>query len=284
MPEGAVHGAAVVPEHHVVVLPLVDVLEAWLQRVREQFAYQRVALVLRHAHDAADVQRAEIQHLAAGLGVRPHQRVRHGREVRVLVFPRREPRAARVVEAHIVQIREEVIHGLERCDACLRGGIEFVPRARGVDPARLPAVGGALDHPQQRTCVRRGGEGEIRVPRDAPVDVRAIEVVDRAGGAVFVGEQDEFGIALEPEARDGVHFQFAEATAQREQRLGGIRHAAEEHDAVRDPRLAQGGRSGGVLQGCGGKAGDRDADVAGEGVCGETHGRLLVSGPACVER
>ena len=56
MAEGAVHGAPVVPEHDIVVLPDVDVPEARLQRVRDQLRDQRVAfrrVPLRHLVHAA---------------------------------------------------------------------------------------------------------------------------------------------------------------------------------------------------------------------------------------
>ena len=138
--------APVVPDDHVVVVPIMDVLKLRLHDMRDQAFDESVAVRCWHALHMVDVECADIQHLALRFRMHPDERVQHRREMGVIVFARRDPHAAGFVEAHLLQTGPKMIDSLQVSDLRLGVDVQFVIGQCEVEPAGLSAILCLADH------------------------------------------------------------------------------------------------------------------------------------------
>ena len=80
----AMHGAAIVPDHHVALAPGVGMHEARLRGVLDQVHQQQPAVGDRHADDVRGVA-GDVERLAGEPGWRAHHALRHRRQARELL-------------------------------------------------------------------------------------------------------------------------------------------------------------------------------------------------------
>src|SRR5450830_531109 len=136
------HQRAVIPEHHVMRRPAVPIHMLRLDTVCEQFAEQQAALVVGQANNAGGEMLADEQRLAAGLGMRAHDRMHY--RLNLVDLCLRQRRAERTAAAQLFILRQIAVfraRPARRCAArpaaCRRPDAYWRTAYRRLQPAAL---------------------------------------------------------------------------------------------------------------------------------------------------
>jgi hypothetical protein len=276
---GQVDGGAVVPEHQVMRLPAVPVLELRLDHVCEQPAQQRVALRPLQLGDVGGEALIDEQRLAAGGGVDPHHRMGHRRHRLGLVRGQAGPQRALGLLRHVAGA--VVVHGREAFDLRLGGVVQRVIGRGHADEQRV-----ALDRRQrlgvqQRSQARLGLVGQVGMPVAPGIgQAQRLAILPR-----LVRDDQDLRMPGQVEMVLHMDLQLAEAAAEVDVLLRRDPLVAEHHDRVRLEQRLDPGEGGVVRRGGEVEPGDLEAQQPGQGTGGEGHGGVSVSvelrGSAC---
>jgi hypothetical protein len=221
---GQVHRRAVVPEHHVVRLPLVaiDVFRAGAQV--EQLGQQRAALVLGQADDAGREMLADEQRLAARFRMRAPDRVHDGLDLVDLRLG--QVRAPRIALLQVGVARQVAVLRLRTLDGALQVRRQAVPGRVLVGEQRVAADGRQLLRVQHRAQARRFLVRQVGMPQ-----VAGVAQADRLAVFADVRNDQHLGLFGQLELAQHVDLQGAEAAAERHL-LGGRDALVAEHQHV----------------------------------------------------
>ena len=188
---------------------------AWRLSVLDEGA----ALVGREADDVAGEEPVDVEQLAAGLGMRAHDRVLDRWEL--------GPDLVALLGRHLVtERRDVVVHRDEAVDARSNVVVETVVRGVHVGEERVATTRRHRDRVQHRGHRRHRAPADVAVPA-----ILVAPDVGRLGEAHQLGE-----LAVGRDER--VHFEVAEPAREGDVLRGGDRLVAEEEDLVVEQGLA----------------------------------------------
>ncbi|MNZ77866.1 hypothetical protein D3C78_964220 [compost metagenome] len=277
------HGAPVVPEDHVALAPLVEVVEFRLADMRHQAFEQFDGLVVAQAEalrgdDAVEELLDHVEHLAAADRVGDHRRVdRIGEvgeaDVRGLLRQAGARHVAVQVDvAHVAALHAERVGHLQLLQQGLGLVVEGVKGLGQVAEAGHAVFAGDFHGGQHGAVVGAAGVVQVDVPVEPADDFLA--VVEGGGepvlGAVVL-QHEEFRVLVRGGDLERVHLQLAEQAAEADLAFRGDLLVAEQQDGVFVPQRLQLGLQLLAVGAVDVEAGDFDADVV-QGGDDEAHG------------
>jgi len=178
---GTVEHAPVVPQHHVIFCPFVDISEIRTDSVGNDLAQDRIALLVLHALDCDGMPRRDIEHFPARFRLGVHKRVNHAclhrrvcrghsdvaRQAQAFVGPLAEFCLARIdgVLTYYAQILD-ALPQLERQQRIHRNAVDEPRLATGIGQRLGPKNAAVIDSIHIRQIEMPGKEAAAQLPVD----------------------------------------------------------------------------------------------------------------------